>query len=269
MNPILLDLGFIKIYWYSFFIFIALLVGIELCLHEAKKHNISKDYLINMFFWMFPIVLIGARLYFVLFHLDYYSQNPIEIFYVWEGGLAIHGGMIAGFIWVVYYSRKHNVPIIKEMDMIAVSLLLGQAIGRWGNFMNQEAYGPATTLSFLQEFHLPQFIIDGMNIDGVYYQPTFLYESIWCFLGFIIILCIRKYKKLNVGTLSSFYLGWYGSERFIVEGLRMDSLMFFGFRQAQIISIIFILLGICLYVYTHTKMKIKYYESEEKNGKKI
>ena len=175
--------------------------------------------------------------------------------------------MIAGFIWLLYYSKKHRVPIIKEMDIIAVSLLLGQAIGRWGNFMNQEAYGPATTLKFLQDLHLPQFIIDGMHIDGVYYQPNFLYESVWCFLGFIIILLIRKYKKLNVGTLSAFYLVWYGSERFIVEGLRMDSLMFFGLRQAQIVSIIFILLGICLYVYTHTKMKIKYYESEETNEK--
>lgn len=259
MNPILIDFGFIKIYWYSFFIFIALVIGIELCLKEAAKHEIEKEDMTNLFFWMFPIALIGARLYFVLFHLDYYSQNPIEIFYVWEGGLAIHGALLTGFIWLIYYSKKYKIPLLKQMDIIAVSLLLGQAIGRWGNFMNQEAYGPITTLEFLKHLHLPQFIIDGMYIEGSYYQPTFLYESLWCITGFLFICLIRKYKNLNVGELSSFYLGWYGIGRFFIESLRTDSLMFFGLKQAQIISIIFIISGMMLFWFSHYKYKEKYH----------
>lgn len=262
MNPLFLDLGFIKIYWYSLLIFIALLLGIELAIRESVKHKISKDYMINLFFWMFPIALIGARLYFVLFHIDYYSQNLIEIFYVWEGGLAIHGGIIAGLIWLVFYSKRYHAPILRQMDIIAVSLFLGQAIGRWGNFMNQEAYGPMTSLSFLKSIHLPNFIIEGMYINGTYYQPTFLYESLWCLVGFIIILVIRKWKKLNVGTLSSFYLIWYGIGRFMIEGLRTDSLMFFGIKQAQIVSIIFVISGIVLAIITHTRWVSKYHDKE-------
>ena len=194
MNPIFLDLGIVQIYWYSILIFIALLVGGALALREAKKFDLSEDFMINMFFYLIPIALIGARLYFVLFHFDYYKANPMDIFKVWEGGLAIHGALIAGLLWIIFYTHKHHIPTVRVLDILVVSLLLGQAIDRWGNFLNGEAYGPETTLSFLESLHLPQFIIDGMHIGGTYYQPTFLYESLWCLIGFIIILLFRKRK---------------------------------------------------------------------------
>ena len=256
MDAIFLDLGIIQIYWYSVFIFIALLVGGTLALKEAKKFQIPEDFMINMFFYLVPIAIIGARLYFVLFHLDYYSNNISDIFKIWEGGLAIHGGVIAGLLWILFYTKKNGISTIKILDIAVVSLLLGQAIGRWGNFLNGEAYGPATTLSFLESLHLPQFIIDGMNINGVYHEPTFLYESLWCLVGFIISLIIRRNQYCKNGTLVSFYLIWYGTGRFFIEGLRTDSLMLGTFKIAQIVSVVMILIGIIIVIKHRKETKL-------------
>lgn len=262
MNAIFLDLGIVQIYWYSVLIFIGLLLGGTLALKESKKFGFPEDFMINMFFYLVPLAIIGARLYFVLFHFDYYSQNPIEILKVWEGGLAIHGALFAGLLWVIFYTKKHGVSTIRMLDILVVSLLFGQAIGRWGNFLNGEAYGPETTLAFLKSIHLPQFIIDGMNIGGVYHQPTFLYESLWCLLGFIIILFYRKGTYRKKGDMLSFYLIWYGLGRFFIEGLRTDSLMLGPLKMAQIVSILMILIGIFIFLKNKKSSKFEhlYYE---------
>ncbi len=260
MNPILIQFGSIQIYWYSIFIAIGLILGGYLVLQEAKHHGITEDKMIDFFFFLLPIAFIGARMYFVLFHLDYYFSEPLDILKVWEGGLAIHGGIIAGFLYLLYFTKKNNYSPLFFCDMIVIGLILGQAIGRWGNFMNNEAYGPVTTLSFLESMHLPKFIIDGMYINGVYHQPTFLYESLWCFLGFIILVCIHKIKKLKLGMLTSFYLIWYGIERFFVEGLRTDSLMLGNFKIAQIVSLLFVVSGIVLCILCLKKRKKYYWE---------
>lgn len=248
MNPIFLEIGSIQIYWYSIFILIAFVIGGYLAFKEAKRFNISNEFMTNLFFYMIPIVLIGARLYYVVFNLDYYLANPIDILKVWEGGLAIHGGLIAGLLFLIFYTRKYKVNTMRMLDIAVVSVIIGQAIGRWGNFFNSEAYGPITSLEFLQNLHLPNFIIDGMLIDGFYRRPTFLYESIWCLLGFIIMFIVRYTKYLRVGQLTSFYLIWYGLERFIVEGLRTDSLMLGSLKMAQFISLAMILVGIILFI---------------------
>ena len=142
-------------------------------------------------------------------------------------------------------------------DIIAVSLLLGQAIGRWGNFFNQEAHGTEVTLEFLQKFIPFQFIIDGMNINGVYYHPTFLYESLWCFLGFILLLIVRRFKYLKIGQLTGLYLFWYGMGRFFIEGLRTDSLMLGDFRVAQIVSIACMVIGAIIIVVRGAGFKLE------------
>ena len=253
MNPIALKLGPINIYWYSIFITIAFVIGIILALKEAKKQNISKDIMIDYFFYLIPSVLIGARLYYVLFNLDYYLSNPLDIIKVYEGGLAIHGGVIVGIIVTIIFFKKHKINFLKITDIMVVSLILGQAIGRWGNFINKEAFGPMASKAILKQLHIPNFIIDGMFIDGHYYQPTFFYESIWCLLGFIILLLIKKFKKTNLGELTSYYLVWYGIGRFMIESLRTDSLMFMGFKIAQIVSIIFIILGVIVFEYSLRK----------------
>ena len=269
MDAILIDLGFIKIYWYSFLLFIAFIIGGSLALKEAKKWNIPEDFIINMFFWLIPFSFLGARLYFVAFHWDYYSSNLIDIFKVWEGGLAIHGGMIAALLWIFLYCHKYKANMLRILDILVVSLLLGQSIGRWGNFFNGEAFGPETTLSFLENLHLPQFIINGMNIGGVYHQPTFLYESIWCLIGFIALLFIRKYKYIKIGQMSCFYLVWYGVGRFFIEGMRMDSLMLGGLKMAQIVSIIMIIAGVVMFFILNRGSRFDNRYNDEENVDEI
>ena len=256
MNPILIDLGFIKIYWYSIVILLGILFAYVIIMNEAKKFGINKEFMTNLIFYIILFSIIGARLYYVLFNLPYYTSHPVEIFKVWEGGLAIHGGIILGLILIIIYTKKYQVSTFRILDIIVVGLLIGQTIGRWGNFFNGEAHGAETTLARLQALHIPEFIIKGMQINGVYYQPTFLYESLWCLLGFILILIIRRLRYIKIGQITSFYLIWYGIGRFIIESMRTDSLMFFGLKQAQIISVFMVVIGIIIFVVKNKGSKL-------------
>lgn len=266
MNPIFLDLGFIQIYWYSIMILLGIILGGFIILKESKRFKIEQDFMLNLFFYTIPIAIIGARIYFVLFHLDYYSNNFIEVFKIWEGGLAIHGAIIAGLIFIIYYSHKYKQDLWRILDIVIVGLIIGQIIGRWGNFFNQEAYGPVTSLSFLKGIHLPQFIIDGMYINNRYHHPTFLYESMWNLFGLVALLLLRRCKNIKVGQLTSLYLLWYGIGRLLVETLRQDSLMFGSLKIAQVVSLIMIIFGIMLLIYFNKKSK-KLYNRGVINGK--
>lgn len=244
MNPIALQIGPFSIKWYSLMILLGVVVGIGLLLKEGKKYNYPKDFLFNLCFWAIILGFIGARIYYVLFNFDIYKNDPISIFKIWEGGLAIHGGLIAGSITMYLYCKKYNVRLLKITDMAVPGILLAQSIGRWGNFFNMEAHGGAVLRSTLESFHIPEFIINGMNINGVYYHPTFFYESLWCLLGFIIFILLKHYKYLKVGSLTFSYLCFYSVGRFVIEALRTDSLMIGGFKVAQILSIILFIIGI-------------------------
>ena len=249
MNPIMIDFGFIQIYWYSFFLLIAFLIGCFLALKKAKKRKIEEEFMVNLFFYTIPIAFLGARIYYVIFNWNYYSVNIGDIFKIWEGGLAIHGGVIAGFLFLIFYCKKHNVSLFQITDILVISLILGQAIGRWGNFFNGEAHGAVTTLAHLQSLHLPNFIINGMYIDHNYYITTFLYESIWNLLGFFMLYIFYHSQKYFTGKTTGLYLIWYGIGRFIIEGMRTDSLMLGNIRIAQLVSIITLIIGIILIVY--------------------
>ena len=255
MNPILIEIGNIKIYWYSIMILTGVILGSIIVLKEAKRFNISKNKTSDMLFYTMIFGIIGARIYYVIFNLKYYIQDPISIIKVWEGGLAIHGGIIAGILYIIYYTKKNNIDTIRMFDICAPGLLIGQAIGRWGNFFNGEAHGPITTLEYLQRLHIPYFIIEGMKIDGNYYIPTFFYESLICIMGLIIILILRRTNLFKKGNITSFYLIWYGIGRTIIESYRTDSLMMNTLKQAQIISIIMITIGIILFIITIKKEK--------------
>ena len=268
MDRVALDLGIIQIYWYSIFIFLSLLLGGWLFAQETKKNNLPEEHLVNLFFYAVIIGILGARLYYVLFNINYYLANPLEIIAVWNGGLAIHGGIIAAALFIIYYCKKYNLNFLKLLDIIVVSLIIGQAIGRWGNFFNSEAYGPATNLTTLKNLKIPTFIINGMFILGKYHHPTFYYESLACFVGFCVLLILRKfYKNLKVGQLTSIYLIWYGIVRFFIESLRTDSLMLGPIKIAQIISLIFILAGIFLLIFT-LKQKNNLYSKQKLIRKK-
>lgn len=244
MNPIALQIGPFSIKWYSLMILLGVIAGIGLLLKEGKKYNYPKDFLFNLCFWAIIFGFIGARIYYVLFNFDIYKNDPVSIFKIWEGGLAIHGGLIAGFMTMYLYCKKYNVRLLKITDMAVPGILLAQSIGRWGNFFNMEAHGGAVLRSTLENLHLPEFIINGMNINGVYYHPTFFYESLWCLLGFIIFILLRHYKYLKVGSLTFSYLCFYSVGRFVIEALRTDSLMIGGFKVAQVLSIILFIIGI-------------------------
>lgn len=248
MNPVLFDFGIISIRWYSIFILLGMLFGGTIVMKEAKKWGLSENFIVNLFFYTIIFSLIGARLYYVAFNLDYYLANPIDIIKVWEGGLAIHGGILFGVITIFIYCKKYKVSVSLMYDIIVPGLILGQAIGRWGNFFNSEAYGSATTYETLKSFFIPDFIIKGMNINGTYYHPTFLYESLLCLLGFIIILFIRKRKRTKVTNITSFYLIWYGISRGFIEVLRTDSLMLGNYKVAILVSILLVLIGIIMFI---------------------
>ena len=243
MNRVFLSLGPITIYWYSVTMLIAVLTGIFVASSEAKRQN-KKTYLDNLLFYLILFGIIGARLYYVIFEFDSYKYDLLSIFKVWEGGLAIYGAIITGLLVIIYYAKKHKESIISTTDILVPGLIIGQAIGRWGNFFNQEAHGTKVTLSYLQNLHLPNFIIEGMHINGNYYHPTFLYESLWCLLGFVILLLIRKYTKRKKGIVTYSYFIWYGIGRLFIEGLRTDSLYIGNIRVSQLVSIILILIGL-------------------------
>lgn len=255
MNDVMLNLGIFQIKWYSFFIFLAMLTACLIIFKESKKKNVPDNYLTNLIFYGLIIGILGARLYYVIFNLDYYLNNPSQIFAIWNGGLAIHGGLISALIFLIIYSRKNKINILQMLDIMVVGVIIAQAIGRWGNFFNQEAYGNIISLQALKNMHLPKFIIDGMYISGFYREPTFLYESICSLTGFILLLILRATKKLKTGQLTAIYLIWYGIVRFGIETLRSDSLMLGQIKVAQLVSLLFVISGIALFIYSYKKKK--------------
>jgi phosphatidylglycerol---prolipoprotein diacylglyceryl transferase len=249
LDRVALELGTVTIYWYGLIIGLGAMLGLWLAVRESKRRGLSKDTFVDVVMIAVPVAILCARLYYVAFEWDYYKDNPGKILAVWEGGIAIHGALIGSFLTALIFSKKRGISFWKLVDIAAPSILLGQAIGRWGNFMNQEAHGGEVSRSFLESLMLPDFIINQMYIDGAYYHPTFLYESLWNFLGVIVLLYLRR-VNLHRGELFLTYLIWYSIGRFFVEGLRTDSLMLTeSLRIAQVMSLVWITVAVILWMY--------------------
>lgn len=246
------SIGNIVIHFYSLCILLGVISAYFVITREAKRKNINEDLILNIIFYGLIIGILGARIYYVIFNIDYYKNDILEIFKIWNGGLAIHGGIIFGFMFVYLYTKKKNLKFIKLTDIIVPGVILAQSIGRWGNFFNQEAYGMAVSKELLEKLLIPKFIINGMHINNNYYLPTFFIESILCLIGFIIILLIRK-KNIKEGTVTAFYLIWYGFIRSIIEIFRTDSLMLFKLKVAIIVSILCIIIGIIILIINRNK----------------
>ncbi|GHP15151.1 prolipoprotein diacylglyceryl transferase [Lentilactobacillus fungorum] len=239
LNPIAFNLGPIEVHWYGIIIASGVILAVYLAVSEGKRRGINPDDIYDMILWALPAALICARLYYVIFQWGYYKDNPGEIIKIWDGGIAIYGSLIGAMIVVIWFCRKRFIPVWLMLDVAAPTVILAQSIGRWGNFMNQEAFGKPTTLHYLQGLHLPQFIINQMNISGAYRQPTFLYESLWSLLGFCVLMVLRHNPHLfKQGEVFLAYVMWYSFGRFFVEGMRTDSLMLFNLRVSQILSVI-------------------------------
>ena len=260
MNRVAFNIFGFNVYYYSLCILLGVIVAYILITREGKKQGLPKEFISDLIFYTLIIGILGARVYYCVFNLDYYLANPSEILKIYNGGLAIHGGVIAGLIFVYFYTKKKNVSFIKILDIVAPAVIIAQSFGRWGNFFNQEAHGGITTYQNLKNMHIPEFIINGMHIEGKYYYPTFFFESIWCLIGFIILMIARKNKNLRKGFQIGFYFIWYGIGRFFIEALRTDSLMFCGLKIAQIVSLIGIIIGIIIIVTNRNK---KYYNEME------
>lgn len=252
IDPVAFNLGPLSIRWYGIIIAVGILLGYFVAQRALVKAGLHKDTLVDIIFYSALFGFIAARIYFVIFQWPYYAENPGEIIKIWHGGIAIHGGLIGGFIAGVIVCKVKNLNPFQIGDIVAPSIILAQGIGRWGNFMNHEAHGGPVSRAFLEQLHLPNFIIENMYINGQYYHPTFLYESIWDVAGFIILVNIRKHLKL--GETFFLYLTWYSIGRFFIEGLRTDSLMLTSnIRVAQLVSILLILISISLIVYRRIK----------------
>ncbi|WP_313468646.1 prolipoprotein diacylglyceryl transferase [Streptococcus parasuis] len=257
MDPVAITLGPLEIRWYAVFILLGLMLGVYLAVKEAPRKKILQDDIMDFILIAFPLSIIGARIYYVAFSWSDYKDNILSVFAIWNGGIAIYGGLITGAIILYFFTQYRFIKTLDFLDVVVPSVMLAQAIGRWGNFFNQEAYGKAVdSLNYL-----PGFIRDQMYIDGAYRQPTFLFESLWNLLGFVVICILRRRPKLlKQGEITAFYLIWYGCGRLLIEGLRTDSLMFLGIRVSQWLSGILILVGIIMVVLRRRKATIPFYQ---------
>lgn len=255
IDPVAFSIFGIDVKWYGIIIAIGMLIGIYFVKKELTRRNFDEEFAYDLAYVAVPFGVIGARLWYVLFQWDYYSQNPGQILNIRGGGLAIHGGIIFGSLALYIYSKRKEIPFLDLADIMIPSLALGQGIGRWGNFMNMEAHGGPTDLPW------------GIIIDGVKVHPTFLYESIGDIIIFLILINLRK-SNPDKGKQTSIYLILYGILRYFVEGLRTDSLYIGPFRTAQLISLLFIVGGVILYIYSKNKSLPPYFNRARKEVKK-
>ncbi len=261
-NPILISFGPIEIYWYGFFIVLGILVAIAAAVKLGKYYKISKDEILDLSFFLVIFGIIGARLFHVLIEWPYYISHPLDIIKVWQGGLAIHGGIIAGLITVYWFAKKRNINFWKLAAIIVPGLALAQAIGRWGNYFNQELFGRPTDLPW------------GIPIDMInrpfrfmakeYFHPAFLYESLGSMLIFAIMLGVNAWI-IKKGKFSDFYflfsvacyLILYSLLRFFTEFIRIDeAYYFFGLRHAQITSLAIIAVSVATALFSYSRTKV-------------
>ena len=230
------------VYFYGVLIGLGFILGILFCAKRAKRFGLKEDDVYDVMIWLIPCSILGARLYYVLFQLDYYVQHPGELFAIWNGGIAIYGGVIGGILAVWLVCRRKKIPVLAMMDNLSYGLLVGQIIGRWGNFMNREAFGAQTEVFCRMGLTAP----DGTTI---YVHPTFLYESLWN-LGVLLFLLWfdKKGKRRFDGHCVALYFLLYGIGRFWIEGLRTDSLYIgsTGIRVSQALSLVLVLASAAL-----------------------
>jgi len=238
-QPILFHWGWLSVYWYGLLIAIAVVIGFILTTRIACKKGYDKKVWYDMLFYSLLGGFIGARLYHIILELPYYLKNPLEIFQVWHGGLAIHGGIIGGGLVVYYFAKKNKWAVLSILDILVIAMPLGQALGRWGNYFNQELFGlPASWGIFIEAINRP---LDYISFS--YFHPTFLYESIANILLFTLLLFVYKYKSKITGLTTSIYLLMYSVIRFVLEFVRIDRTPeLWGLRWPQWASIIIIVI---------------------------
>lgn len=250
ISPVAFSIGNFKVYWYGIIIATGFILAVIYGMKAAKRRNVNDDKLLNCIIVGLITAVVGARLYYVAFSWDSFKDDPMKILYIHQGGLAIYGGLIGALIGGLTVAKIQKMKIPAVLDIAVLGFLIGQGIGRWGNFTNQEAFGTATDLPW-------RMVSEATGGVGVH--PCFLYESIWCLLGFVLLhFYSKKFQKYD-GEIFLMYLAWYGFERTLVEGLRTDSLYlpFIQIRVSQLLSFLLFLTGIIFIVINYFKIKRK------------
>jgi phosphatidylglycerol:prolipoprotein diacylglycerol transferase len=224
-------IGPLQIHWYGVLIALGLMLAVVYACGRSKSFGLKDDDLIDGVLCVVPFAVLCARLYYCIFQWELYADNPLRILYIWEGGLAIYGGVIGAAIGIIVFAwvKKSKVNLFAVLDITSLGFLIGQCIGRWGNFINREAYGAATESFFRMG------LLNSVTGQVEYYHPTFLYESVWNLCGFLLLHFLSKKRKYD-GQVALGYVAWYGLGRTFIEGLRMDSLMWGPFRVSQLLA---------------------------------
>ena len=224
-----IDIGSLSIHFYGVVIAVGLMLAVLYACRRSKQFGIKEDDIIDGVLWIVPFAILCARAYYCIFTWDSYKSNPVSVFYIWEGGLAIYGGVIGAAIGVIVHCKFKKISIPALLDLVAMGFLIGQSIGRWGNFFNREAFGSATDSFFRMGLY------NKWTDAWEYYHPTFLYESLWNAAGFILLHFLSKKRKYD-GQIALGYAAWYGFGRAMIEGLRVDSLYWGSFRVSQLLA---------------------------------
>ncbi len=256
----LISIGNFSIKWYGFLIVLGMVLAVVFAFRNCKKFGLDMEVLYEPVFYAVMAGIIGARLYYCIFNFDAYKDDPISILYIWEGGLAIYGGIIGAGIVGVLMCKSRKVPVLPVLDMASMGFLIGQGVGRWGNFFNAEAFGCNTKLpwgmtgpSIVAQLYKSD--VTGNVIPTEPVHPTFLYESLWCLLGFFLLRVFVLKRRRFDGQIGLMYLAWYGFERMIVEGLRTDSLMVGNIRVSQLLSGVLFVAAIVMLIVIALKIR--------------
>ena len=270
-SPVAFRIGGVTVYWYGILLATGFFLGVVYALHRCKEFGITQDEILDGLFIVAPVAVICARIYYCAFNWSEYADNPISCLYIWEGGIAVYGSIIGAVLMTVVYTRWKKIPLKPVLDLVAMGFVIGQFIGRWGNFFNREAHGGVT------DCFLRMGLEDAAG-NVAYYHPTFLYESLWNFVGFLFLHFYIKRRKYD-GQIFTLYIAWYGLGRAIIEGLRTDSLYLFGtgIRVSQLLAAIscVIAVGFLIYrlagrpdpkqMYVHRRAAVQAEEGQEKD----
>ena len=242
--PRSISLGPLNIYFYGIIIACGLVLAVLYCMNRSKEFGIQEDDILDGVLWVTPFAICCARAYYCIFAWHEYAADPISVLYIWNGGLAIYGGVIGALIGVTVLCKLKKIKLPAMLDLVLLGFLIGQSIGRWGNFMNREAFG-APTDSFLR-----MGLYNTLTGQTEYYHPTFLYESVWNLCGFVLLHFLSKHRKYD-GQIALCYAAWYGLGRCLIEGLRMDSLYWGSFRVSQVLAGISCVTAIIVLIWQH------------------
>lgn len=246
INPVAIDLPFLGgVHWYGIIIATGIILAVIYCSFIGKREDVSVDTLTDTLLYTLPVAIICARAYYVIFSWEDYRDNISDVFKIWEGGLAIYGGIIGAVVSAGIFFKVKKLPVLKMFDICCLGVLVGQSVGRWGNFVNAEAFGGACGY------------IWGMSINGgECVHPTFLYESLWNAAGLLVLSYFHK-KRTYYGFTFFLYLTWYGFGRFFIEGLRSDSLYIGSIRISQLVALVCVALGAAANIYLAKKNKLR------------